>query len=98
MWLVVRRSLHQSAAVDALVLRLPGFGPCLEAVALARFSLALRMTLDSGLSATEALRSSRAIRTTRTSVYRSSQRHPGVTCGFAPRLMRTHWWCILHLR
>src|SRR5262249_14468917 len=37
-------------------LRLPIVGPCLEAIALARFCLALRLTLDTSLSMPEALR------------------------------------------
>jgi type IV pilus assembly protein PilC len=51
-WLSARQGQR---AMDALLLRVPGLGPCLEALILGRFSLALSLTLDSRLPITEAL-------------------------------------------
>jgi type II secretory pathway component PulF len=56
LYLVVTRSLRRRAIVDALLLRVPGIGPCLEALALGRFALALQLTLDSSLPVGKALR------------------------------------------
>jgi type IV pilus assembly protein PilC len=58
-WLAVsmlRRSLAGQAWVDRLLLALPVLGPCVRALALARFCLALRLTTDSGMSIGRALR------------------------------------------
>ncbi len=55
-YLLVTRMLQQKALVDALLLRVPVLGPCLLAVALARFCLALRLTTDTSLSIVPALR------------------------------------------
>lgn len=55
-YLLVTRLLQQKALVDTMLLHLPGFGPCLMAVAMARFCLALRLTLDTRLSIATALR------------------------------------------
>jgi len=55
-YLFVARRLGQKPALDALWLRVPGVGPCLEAFALARFSVAMQLTLDSGMAITQALR------------------------------------------
>jgi type II secretory pathway component PulF len=60
LYVVVARNLRHRAAVDALLLRVPGIGPCLEALALGRFALALQLTLDSSLSVAQALRLSLA--------------------------------------
>src|SRR5262249_48082734 len=51
---VVRR-LGRQASLDALLLRLPGLGPCLRSLALGRFALALRATLETGMPITRAL-------------------------------------------
>ncbi len=48
--------LRQKAWVDQAVLRIPGVGPCLEALVLGRFALALQLTLDSSLPIRQALR------------------------------------------
>jgi type IV pilus assembly protein PilC len=56
LYLLLTRALHKKAAVDEVLLRLPVIGPCLEAFALARFTLALRLTLETGMPVTEALR------------------------------------------
>jgi len=50
------RSLKRKATVDTLLLRVPVVGPCLEALALSRFTMALQLTLDSSLSIRKALR------------------------------------------
>lgn len=54
-YLAGQRFLRQKAAIDALLLRLPAIGPCLSALALARFSLAMRLTLDTSLPLAEAM-------------------------------------------
>ena len=50
------RLARRQARVDALLLRIPVIGPCLEALVLGRFSMALYLTLDSGMSIARALR------------------------------------------
>jgi type II secretory pathway component PulF len=47
--------LAQKAVVDALLLRLPAVGPCLTALALSRFCLAMRYTFETALPVDEAL-------------------------------------------
>ena len=56
LWQLLKRTSRQRAAVDRLLLRLPVIGPCVEALALGRFTLALQLTLDSGLAIARALR------------------------------------------
>lgn len=51
-----KRFMSQKAGVDALLLRLPGVGPCLSALALGRFSLAMRLTLETSLPLAESVR------------------------------------------
>ena len=41
---LITRGTQQKATFDALWLRLPGIGPCLEAIVMARFTLALQLT------------------------------------------------------
>jgi type IV pilus assembly protein PilC len=55
-YLVASRSLSGQAGVDRFLLRLPALGPCLQALALGRFCLALRLTTESGMSIGKALR------------------------------------------
>jgi type IV pilus assembly protein PilC len=55
LYLVSRRVLR-AGLVDGFLLRLWVFGPCLEALALTRFCLALRLTLESGMSVIKAVR------------------------------------------
>jgi type II secretory pathway component PulF len=55
---LLSRSLRGKATVDRFLLRLPVIGPCLEALALARFCLALRLTLGAGLPVKTAVRRS----------------------------------------
>lgn len=54
-WLVTRR-LNGAAAMDAFLLRLPALGPCFQALALARFCMALRLTTETGMSIVHAMR------------------------------------------
>src|ERR1043165_6492598 len=57
-WLVynVLASIGQQKAwLDRLFLGLPAVGPCLRALVMSRFTLALQMTLDTGLSINKAL-------------------------------------------
>jgi type II secretory pathway component PulF len=56
LYLLLTRKLRYTYALDKFSLTLPLIGPCREALALARFSLALRLTMESGLSVVEALR------------------------------------------
>ena len=49
---LLKRWAHQKASVDVLLLRLPAVGPAVEALVLARFALALHLTLESGMSIT----------------------------------------------
>ncbi len=56
LWKGVARWGRQRAVAERLLLRLPFVGPCLEALALGRFALALQLTLDSGLPIARALR------------------------------------------
>jgi type IV pilus assembly protein PilC len=55
-YLLATRSLRQKASLAALLRRLPVVGPCLDAFALARFCLALRLTLETSLPLAAALR------------------------------------------
>jgi type IV pilus assembly protein PilC len=56
LYLAITRGLRQKAAVDRFLLRWPVVGPCLQALALSRFCLALRLTLESGMSIVKAMR------------------------------------------
>ncbi len=52
------RWLQGRALVDRLLLNLPGIGPCQQALALGRFTLALQLTLDTGMSPQKAAKHS----------------------------------------
>jgi type II secretory pathway component PulF len=52
------KALGQRATVHRFLLNVPGIGPCLQALALARFSLAMKLTMDSSLSTHKAVRRS----------------------------------------
>jgi type IV pilus assembly protein PilC len=56
-WLT-RRTLERRAKVDNVLLRLPVMGPTLMALALNRFCLALRLTMETGMPIIQALRMS----------------------------------------
>jgi type IV pilus assembly protein PilC len=48
--------LKQKAKVDRILLWIPVVGPCVQAIALTRFCLALRLTMESGMGIASALR------------------------------------------
>ncbi len=50
------RKVLREGLVDGLLLRVPVLGPCVRALAITRFCLALRLTLESGMSTTKAIR------------------------------------------
>jgi type II secretory pathway component PulF len=52
----VSRAGRQKAWLDFLILSTPGLGSCVKAIVMSRLTLALQLTLDSGLSITKALR------------------------------------------
>ncbi len=52
----MRRTLRGREGVDAWLLRLPALGPCLRALALSRFCLALGLTMETGMAVNRALR------------------------------------------
>jgi type II secretory pathway component PulF len=54
-YLAASRSLQQKAIVDRFLMRLPGAGPFFEAISLARFAMALRLTMDSAMPIATAL-------------------------------------------
>ena len=56
LYLVGRRLLRGGAFVDGFLLRTPILGRCLRALALTRFCLALRLTLETGMPIAKALR------------------------------------------
>ncbi len=53
-WFVTRR-LGGAAPVEAFLLGLPAIGPCLRALALARFCMALRLTTETGMPIDQAM-------------------------------------------
>jgi type IV pilus assembly protein PilC len=57
-YLLITRGLRQRGAFEAFLLRLPAIGKCTEAFAMGRFCIALRMTLETGMSTPEALQQS----------------------------------------
>jgi len=56
LYFVVTRALRRKAQVDAWLLRLPAIGPCLQALALHRFCVALRLTTETGMPIAQAMR------------------------------------------
>jgi type II secretory pathway component PulF len=54
-YILATRTLRRRATVHDVLLRLPVIGPCLRAIALSRFCLALRLTMNTGMSVTKAL-------------------------------------------
>jgi type IV pilus assembly protein PilC len=54
-WLLTRR-LGGAATVERFLLGVPALGPCLQALALARFCMALRLTTETGMSIVQAMR------------------------------------------
>ncbi|HZZ81751.1 MAG TPA: type II secretion system F family protein [Gemmataceae bacterium] len=56
LFFVIAQAGRQAAWMDRVLLGTPALGGCLYALAMSRFTLALQLTLDSGLSITKALR------------------------------------------
>jgi type II secretory pathway component PulF len=59
-YVILTRNLNQAAIVHALLLRVWVIGPCMRALALMRFCLALRLTMETGMPIKRALRLSLA--------------------------------------
>jgi type IV pilus assembly protein PilC len=57
---IFTRRLAQQAFVEGLMLQLPVIGPCLQAIVVGRFALAMQLTLDTSLPLAEALQLSYA--------------------------------------
>ena len=55
-YLLISRIGRQKVWMDRFLLAVPALGPCLYSLAMSRFTLALQLTLDSGLSITKGLR------------------------------------------
>jgi len=53
---VIAKRVFREGVLDGLLLRLPVVGPCLQALALMRFCLALRLTLETAMPIARALR------------------------------------------
>lgn len=56
LYLLASRLLRRRAVVEQLLLLMPGVGPCLRALALARFCIAARLMLETSLSVLKTLR------------------------------------------
>jgi type II secretory pathway component PulF len=56
LYLLLTRTLKHKASTDAFLLGLPAVGPCLRALALTRFCVALRLTTETGMAIARALR------------------------------------------
>jgi type IV pilus assembly protein PilC len=56
LYFIVTRTLRQQALIDEVLLRLPVVGPCMQALALMRFCLALRLTMETGMPITSTVR------------------------------------------
>jgi type II secretory pathway component PulF len=54
--ILTRRSLSGKANFDATLLRIPAVGLCLEALALSRFCMPLRLTGETGMAVEKSLR------------------------------------------
>jgi type IV pilus assembly protein PilC len=55
-YFILTRTLKQKAVVDRILLRIPVLGPCMQALALMRFCLSLRLTMETGMGIASALR------------------------------------------
>jgi type IV pilus assembly protein PilC len=55
-YFVLTQGLKQKAAVHEILLRLPAFGPALMAIVMTRFCIALRLTMETGMSILTAVR------------------------------------------
>ncbi len=55
-YFVMTRTLRQQVVVDEFLLRVPVVGPCLRAMAMTRFCMALRLTMETGMSIAKAMK------------------------------------------
>lgn len=55
-YLLVTRVLKQQAFVDNILLKIPALGPCLRALALSRFCMALKLTTETAMPIDQAVR------------------------------------------
>jgi type IV pilus assembly protein PilC len=55
-FLVVRRLLRRRAIMEKLLLRVPGFGPCIRSISLTRFCVALHLMLETSMSVRKTLK------------------------------------------
>lgn len=60
LYVLLNRVLARAVALQRGLLRLPAVGPCVRAMALGRFALALSLTMEAGLALAKALRQSLA--------------------------------------
>lgn len=56
LYFIFTRAMKQAAVVHEILLRLWAVGPCLRAIALTRFCIALRLTMNSGMSIANAVK------------------------------------------
>jgi type IV pilus assembly protein PilC len=70
-YFAVTRGLKHQAASDQVLLRIPVIGPCFQAIALMRFCIALRLTMESGMPIASAVRLS--MRATGNAAYESKE-------------------------
>ena len=55
-WILLKRYANQHAIIDAILLRVPIIGDCIEAFAMGRFCMAICLTFESGMPIARALR------------------------------------------
>jgi type IV pilus assembly protein PilC len=91
LYLFLKRRLAHRGSVDLFLLGLPVLGPCLRALALARFCLALRLTTETGMPIKRAMRLS--LRATGNSAFeaQSAKVEEAISAGeeLTPALERT---------
>jgi type IV pilus assembly protein PilC len=56
LYMLLTRAMKQKALVDDVLLRIPVLGPTMQAIALMRFCMALRLTMETGMPIAAALR------------------------------------------
>jgi type II secretory pathway component PulF len=71
LYFVITRGLKHQAAVDELLLHIPVIGPCLQSIALMRFCVALRLTMETGMPIASAVKLS--MRATGNAAYESKE-------------------------
>jgi type II secretory pathway component PulF len=55
-YVIMTKTVSQKAIFEAMLLRMPSIGPCVESIAMGRFCLAMNVTLDSSMSLHKGLR------------------------------------------